>query len=742
LRTPALFALIFFVCGILLAANTSIPALAYVTAASLATALAIICHLIHQTMLSRVLIAVSAIAAGGFLTELQSAEFPANHVSHFASLNDPMTVVGFIDAEPDIRPAKTFLAVAVESLECRGRRIAASGLIRLQVQEPTNAFNYRDRVRFTGYVNRPQEGRNPGAFNYRRYLAIRGITAQITLRSAGQVQLLASGAGEPFVRTIVTPIRNYISLAFERFLPAEQAAVMKGFLIGDVRYIPSEVYERFKNTGTLHVLAASGANVGYAIGVLVTLLAIFRVPRQQRPILLIIGVVIFSFLAYNQPSVVRASVMAIAVLVGKALYRDTNWLNIIAFAGLAILAFRPLYLYDLGFQLSFAAAFSLILFMPSCERLLPRPRTIVSRISRYFLLLLLASIVAQLGVMPILIFNFNTVPLVSFIANLVVVPLVAIASMLGIVFVFSSAIPLLSTWIAYLLSLTLALTLQAIDFFHALPIPSLRMVAPHLLVVIVYYVTLHLGFTLVAGRKVAGSLIIILLICLNALIWKEAITGPRAGTQITFLDTGSINTVFLERDDHERILINGGGRGGSYDRGERTVLPFLRSRGVDHLDRVIATSDAEGNLASLGSVLQELEDIRSPAVSDSLRESSLMGKIEKGDSSLLLCSGEIKAALLTGGTPVQYLNTLPHKLDILGVDWRALEHGGLPQLLDSIQVGTVIVTNYSRLSASTDRIQELRSRYPQVAIYSVLESGAVVITLGKDRYQVLATANN
>lgn len=737
MRTPALFALIFFAGGILLAANTDLPALIYPAAAALATALAIVCHLIHRIAASRALIALALFSAGGFLTELQSSELPANHVSNFTSLNAQMTVVGVVSAEPDIRPSKTFLAVEVESLECRGRRIGASGGIRLQIYEPTSAFNYRDRIRFSGYVNRPQEGMNPGAFNYRRYLAIRGITAVISLRSASLVTIVQSGSSEPFVRAIVAPIRSYISSVFDRFLPADQAAVMKGFLIGDVRFIPKEVYERFKDTGTLHVLAASGANVGYVVGVLFLAIRLFRIPRQQGQILLIVGVAIFSFLAYNQPSVVRASVMAVTVLIGRALYRDTNWVNIISFAGLVILMFRPLYIYDLGFQLSFSAAFSLILFMPSFENLVTYRKRIVFEIARYFPMILTGSVIAQLGVMPILIYNFNSVPMVSFISNLLVVPLVAAASMLGIVLVFVSAVPVMSTAIAYLLTLTLSLTLHSVDYFHALPIPQLRVAAPHLLLVVVYYVALQLVFTLAARRKVTGLFVVILLVSLNTLVWKEVIGGQADDVRVTFLDTGGMSTTFVEQRGGQTILVNGGGKSQSFDRGEATVLPFLRSKGVNHLDRILATTAEEGNIQSLLSVLVGLEDNHYDAGIDSEQVQSLTRTIERSERSLLFRIGGVDFAVLT--TAVPDLHSLPPKLDIVGVEWGQLGSGEVVKLLDSIQVGTVVVTDYPQRYSRTDRLEELRKRFPRTRIYSVLESGGIVATIGRNGCQVLAT---
>src|SRR5690606_7534383 len=112
--------------------------------------------------------------------------------------------------------------------------------------------------------------------------------------------------------------------------------------------------------------------------------------------------------------------------------------NSVSVAGLIILAFRPLYLFDLGTQLSFAAAIALILFMPVCEPSLPQGKSWLVKLARYVVILYLGSIIAQFGVVPILLHNFHTVPLVSSLPNLVLVPLVGLVTMLGIILIFLS----------------------------------------------------------------------------------------------------------------------------------------------------------------------------------------------------------------------------------------------------------------------------------------------------------------
>jgi competence protein ComEC len=740
-RTPALYALIFFGGGILLATNTALPAMVYLGVAVLASALAIIGYLLEKTTTSRAAICLAVLSAGAFLTELQSAEFPSNHISHFAAAGKFMTVTGMVVSEPDIRPAKTFLTVQVDSLQHRDRTIAACGKLRLQIQAPTAAFGYRDLIKFTGYVNQPFSGRNPGAFDYRRYLQIRQISATVTVPGVDRITRLESGASEPFVRTIVAPVRDYISSVFERSLPSEQAAVMKGFLIGDVRNISREVYQRFKNTGTLHVLAASGANVGYVVASLLLVIRLFRLPRQYRIYLLIAGVVIFSFLAYNQPSVVRAAVMAIVTLIGMALYRDTNWLNNISVAGLVILVFRPLYLFDLGFQLSFGAAFALILFMPVCEKWMPKPIGIIRKATRYFLMIFYGSIIAQLGVIPILIYNFHTVPLVSFVANLIVVPLVGVATTLGVILVFLSAIPVVSTLLAEVLTLTLKLTLASIDYFHALPIPQLRLGAPHLLAIIAYYLALQLVFAFASRKRIGPLFAVLLLISTSALIWKNVLADGGNETEITFLDTRDMTTVFIEQTGGRTVLINGGGANQSVNLGEVAVLPFLLAKGIDHLHSVFATTTQAGNVRSLLSAMAGVEQSTPSAVDDSAYLQSLTGRIELIDSSTIFSYPASHFLLLTGSTPVQNLSNLPPTINVVAADWHYLKQDGFVAFLKSFHVETVILTSYPTLYTSKEPLRRLREELPNLHVHSVLESGGITLDLAANGFRVLATAN-
>lgn len=736
MRAPALYALLFFVGGIAIASHTVIPAMAYLGAAAIATAAAVVYSLAERTVFSRTALCLALLSSSGFLTSLQLYEVPSNHISHFAGFSGKSAILGWVDTEPDVRPTKTFLTVAAESLSRHGVTIAVSGRIRVRLPRPINAFNIGDRIKFQGFLVKPSGSRNPGGFDYRRYLEIRLISAVCNLGAYDQIERVEAIEERGFIRIIVVPVREYIAWVFDEYLTSDRSALMRGFLIGDVRFIPNEVYQRFRDTGTLHVLAASGSNVGYVTLTIFLVAKLFRLPRRSRYLLAIAGVMIFSFLAYNQPSVVRASIMAIVALIGMSLRRDQNWLNTISVAGLILLAVHPLYLYDLGTQLSFAAAFALILFMPALEPLLPTGKRIPTRISRYFLLIFFGSLVAQFGVMPILLYHFHTVPLVSFLSNLIIVPLVGLAATTGIVLVFVSAIPVVAATCGLLLEFLLEAILWATQFFDSLQIPPLQIGAPEFLTVLAYYLFLQVLLTLGIRSRHFLSFLLLFVIALNSIVWKAVIADSDRATRISILDTSRLTTLFIEEANGKTTLINGGGRSQFFDAGESVVLPFLQYRGINAIGEICRTTERDGNLQSLVGIA---ETIGFGTAGEAPPKEDCFQSL---DAIIRLKIDSVSLVFLTEPIAVRNLNSGDGSATILGLDWTFLTNDFADTLIEMFQPETVIFTNYYNRYARRDKLDALRTRFPEIRIVSVLEIGAIEIPVSRNQYLLTSAANN
>lgn len=729
MRAPALYALLLLVVGILLAAAAEIPSLAFLGVALLSTGAALVYILVERQILSRIALAVALIACGAFLTRQQLSDLPSNHISHFTELGGKARIVGVVADEPDIRPTRTYVVVAAESLSYRNRTISVSGRLRLRINEPTASFNYQDRVAFDAFIGAPTSARNPGAFDYRRYLGSRSIHAVCYLAADDRIELLASGAGEPFIRSIVVPVRDYIIRTYERYLSAEHAALLRGFLLGDVRFIPEAVHSRFKDTGTLHVLAASGANVGYVLATIFLILRPLRLRRPYRYLPALVGVVIFSFLAFNQPSVVRASVMAIVALVGMMAHRDNNWLNSVSVAGLIILAFRPLYLFDLGTQLSFAAAIALILFMPVCEPWLPQGKSWPVKAVRYALVLVFGSIIAQLGVVPILLHNFHLVPLVSFLANLVIVPLVGIVTMFGIILIFLSPIAIAATAVGVGLNQALDFLGSALTFFDTLPIPPLRLGAPSMSMIFAYYLALLLLLALLKKSKSAATFVWLLLITLNIGLWSAAIGREAAQSRVTFLDTAKLPTVVVETPGRAPTLINAGTVERGYDTGEAIVLPYLRYRGVTQLEHTVLTSVEYHGRDALTSVLS------------GLYQQPPLPPIEPRDPVIRLEFDSLRILLIAANLPAQQLHNLVDRVDVLGLDWRLLNNPATAAFVRRLQPSVVVILNYFSRYGGEATLAAFRLAHPHCRVWSTLESGALQLIVERGTVRVLPMAN-
>ena len=154
---------------------------------------------------------------------------------------------------------------------------------------------------------------------------------------------------------IVIPARQYIRGLADKFLQGDEAALLLGLALGERSGLSARVQEAFSNTGTTHVLAVSGLHVVLVAFILFLILRIFRVPRRWAALGTCFGLVFYTLLTGSPPSIVRATIMAVAVLMGGMFERQGNGLNMLGLAGLLILFFWPQSLFDVGFQLSFAA---------------------------------------------------------------------------------------------------------------------------------------------------------------------------------------------------------------------------------------------------------------------------------------------------------------------------------------------------------------------------------------------------
>ena len=366
----------------------------------------------------------------GYHFSINFYEFGPNHISRLISEKEKFQIFGKITDWPDLKTNRTEIKIAIDSLG-RDNREPVKGAILLKITDTTTALQRGDRVEFQATIYPLKSRTDPGGFDYARYLKLRGVFGTVYLSTLLNVRVDKSRRGG--IIGTVDQIRFELTESFNRTLSPVSAALASGILIGETRNIPGGIYNRFRDSGTLHLLAVSGSNVALVILFIILILRPFSIKRSHRSVILIMVVFLFSLLSYGEPSVVRASLMAVLVLLATLVERRFDLNQIIATAALIILLVDPAQLFSVGFQLSFVTAWGLIFIVPKIIDRFPEHRN--KKWFQWLIVPFIVSVVAQVCSMPLIAFYFDRVPAISVIANIIIVPLVSIA-VVGSLFLF------------------------------------------------------------------------------------------------------------------------------------------------------------------------------------------------------------------------------------------------------------------------------------------------------------------
>jgi len=482
-------------------------------------------------------------------------------------------------------PDRTRLLVDVERIDGE----PTSGTVQLTAYGVAPPLAEGQRVRLDARLDRPIGFRNPGTFDHAERLALHGIAVVGNARA----DRIETDPNEPPWNARV---RRFAVSAMHEALPPASAALLAGLLLGERIGLPPEIDDAFRRAGVYHVLAVSGFNVALVASTAWTLLALARVPRRLTALGAIVVVLGFAAVVGTQPSVLRATVMAVLVLAALLLEREAAVLNSLALAALVILALRPNDLRDPGFQLSFAATAGIVLA--------PVPRHPV-------LAALAVSAAAQLAVLPIALAHFNQVSTIGVVANLAVVPLAGVATVLGLVAVaMAAASVFVAAWLFAATWPVLLLLRWSVMLAAAVPGAIVHLPAPGALAIALYVGALAAGLaawhvrTTRRRRARRLSLAAGALLVASALLTLWPALRPADGRlRVSLLDVGQGEAIVIEAPDGRVVLIDAGA-GGPYrvDTGERVVAPFLWNRGILRLAAAVLTHadlDHAGGMAAV-----------------------------------------------------------------------------------------------------------------------------------------------
>ncbi len=323
-------------------------------------------------------------------------------------------------------------------------------------------------------INKPlipvKSSGNPGAFNYKRYCTFAQIDYQVYLQPK---DFTITGRSETrYLQQLIFWCRQNILNTLVTYIPgAKERALAEALLIGYKDELDKELVQAYSNTGVIHIIAVSGMHLGIIYLLLGRLLQPLRKKRSTRWlsfVLILAGLWAFSFLAGAGPSVVRSALMFSFMLIGDAFSKRSNIYNNLAASAFLLLCWNPFWLWDAGFQLSYAAVLSIVLFFKPVYNMLYVQNKLLDAGWK----LNAVTISAQLLTLPLTIYHFHQFPNLFLLTNMVAVPLSSLLLIGEIVLCMVSFVPMLASSVGATLNFLTRFMNSFIEHINILPLAS------------------------------------------------------------------------------------------------------------------------------------------------------------------------------------------------------------------------------------------------------------------------------
>ncbi len=443
-------------------------------------------------------------------------------------------------------------------------------LINIKMAQDIPSIKYGDSLYIEGEFKKPEEARNYKGYNYKQYLKTKKIIGTVELEKA---KILKSSNG-----SFIHNIQKYIKDTINGTLTDEEGNLLLAILLGDKDKLSEDIQESFKTSNLSHMLAVSGAHVSYIILGLTYVLQNSIIGKKNEKIVCIIFLLVFMAITNFTPSVTRACIMAVLTLFSGIIYRKSDVYTNISVAALITLIFNPYSLLDLGFQLSYGGTIGIIIFIKRIQE-----KKSNSKVINYIKQMALVSIYANIIIIPIMMYHFNTVSFTFIISNIMASPILGIIVITGFLFIIASiTVKPLTRLIAIFIKPILSILIKISQICSKLPFSNILVVTPYMFNVISYYAII---LYCIKSKKNNKCKIIICLLIVLILINFIIYIFPQK-LRIFFIDVGQGDSTLIITPDKKTVLIDGGGSD-SFDVGEKVLLPYLLDRRILKVDYVL-----------------------------------------------------------------------------------------------------------------------------------------------------------
>ena len=375
--------------------------------------------------------------------------------------------IGVIDDDPKIREKTIQTPVRLVARADSGGFVPAQGrvLVYFRKDSITQILRYGDSVMFQSRLQRVRNFGNPYEFDYRKFLARKGIYYS-GFADSGRTMIIGTGGGSPLLLRAYRLRHKLLRIYRQHGISGVEYQILAALTLGYRQALSREVQQSFAHSGAMHILAVSGLHVGILFGVLLLILRPFAKGRFRWLALAVILTVLWGFAVITglSPSVRRSAFMFSLIAITLMIRRQTNIYNSLAASAFFMLLFYPADLFSVGFWLSYLAVIAIVSLYPLIYRLiyLPRPFNKVWA-------LLSVSIAAQIGTMPIGLYVFHQFPNYFLLTNLLAIPLAGIILYLAMALFLFNSVGIVGKILGKVLALSVKILWQGIHFIENLP---------------------------------------------------------------------------------------------------------------------------------------------------------------------------------------------------------------------------------------------------------------------------------
>ena len=468
------------------------------------------------------------------------------------------------------------------------KNVSGKSLLSLTADEKIiEKLNIGQKITISGNLRRPFKSTNPSQFDYSSYLKNFGVFTVIYSQDNDfKIHNEEMSPKWKFLYNL-NNIRNSVLKTHSKYLKSPNLEILGGIVFGDDAVAPPDyIKNSFINSGLLHILAASGMNVGFIFSFWFFIMTFLRVPYKPTVVTGMFLVIGYTLMTGLGASVVRAALMLLFVLAGKLIDRDAHTISLLSFVAVIMLLYNPAYINDVGFQLSFLVTFGLL---TTANIIIKKTDKIPDKV----LSIILIPIVAQIWVAPVQMFYFNTFSLYSILANITSSILLIVISFTGFISSVLAIFPPIADFVCFVSDFVNNYLISALvcisDFFGNLPHSLIQTTHPNIIQIAVYYLMLISASFLIKYNHYKKAVITV--VSVSFILILSTVSIPDKNLEITAFDVGNADSFMIKTPQNKYFFIDTGKMpyGSGNSQAKIIMLKYLKDRGIKNIEGLIVT---------------------------------------------------------------------------------------------------------------------------------------------------------